>query len=365
MKTRNWTGLTLSGIILIYIVIFTPGVSGRTSVVSLHPRLSDSANGPKSADQADVKPITVGILLFDNVEIIDYAGPWEVFGEAGFKVFTISETSEPITTVFGQKVIADYNFANSPKADFLLVPGGGVGKALDDPLLIKWIQINAENSQYVLSVCTGAFLLAKAGLLDGLTATTVSSGIPELTAFAPKTKVVSDQRYVDNGHIITTAGLSSGIDGAFHLVEKVLGRGEAEKIALGMEYRWDPDSKFARAALADRYLPDIPDIKGIKATMLSTQGGVDNWESRTLVAEPSSAIEILKLLNSRISANTTHIQGPVVFSQGSVRRPDGKAEIRWRFSDDKGGSWRGNCVVEPSLDEKDKFVVTLKLARRI
>jgi putative intracellular protease/amidase len=262
-------------------------------------------------------------------------------------------------------VIADYNFESSPKADFLLVPGGGVGKALDNPRLIKWIQVNAEKSQYVMSVCTGAFLLAKAGLLDGLTATTVSGGIAELATFAPKTKIISDQRYVDNGHVITTAGLSSGIDGAFHLVEKVLGRGEAEKIALGMEYRWDPESKFARAALADRYLPDIPDIKGIKAKMLSTKGDVNNWESRTLVAEPFSAVEILKLLNSRISSNTTHIQGPVVFGQASLKKPGGTAEIHWRFSDDQGRSWSGNCVIEPSLDDKDKFVVTMKLARRI
>jgi DNA-directed RNA polymerase subunit RPC12/RpoP len=114
------------------------------------------------------KTVTVAVLLFDGVEIIDYSGPWEVFGEAGFKVHTVAEKSGPITAVFGQKLIPDYTFKNSPGADILLVPGGNSGKASNNSAIIKWIQDEAKKSKHVMSVCTGAFLLSKAGLLDGL-----------------------------------------------------------------------------------------------------------------------------------------------------------------------------------------------------
>ena len=187
--------------------------------------------------------ITVAVLLFDGAEVIDYAGPWEVFGEAGFKVFGVAETREPIHATFGQKLIPDYTFADSPPVDILLVPGGGVGPALENPELIKWIQKNAQSATHVISVCTGAFILARAGLLDGLSATTITGALDRLEKFATKTKVVHDQRYVDNGKIVTTAGLSAGIDGAFHLVAKISGQGVAERTALHMEYHWEPDSK--------------------------------------------------------------------------------------------------------------------------
>src|SRR5215468_8402887 len=130
-------------------------------------------------EQADNSP-TVSILLFDHVEIIDFAGPWEVFGGAGYKVFTVAEKTDPINAVYGQRLVADYTFESNPRADVVLVPGGGVRDATNNPKLIKWLQDNQRDSQHVMSVCTGAFILAKAGLLDGLSATTVRSGIDQL-----------------------------------------------------------------------------------------------------------------------------------------------------------------------------------------
>ena len=97
---------------------------------------------------AEEKKPTVAILLFDHAEIIDFAGPWEVFGGAGYKVFTVAEKTDPINAVFGQKITADYTFENSPRADVLLVPGGGVRDATNNPKLIKWVQENARDSQY-------------------------------------------------------------------------------------------------------------------------------------------------------------------------------------------------------------------------
>jgi putative intracellular protease/amidase/DNA-directed RNA polymerase subunit RPC12/RpoP len=160
---------------------------------------------------ADKHP-TVAILLFDGVEIIDYSGPWEVFGAANFAVHTVAAGTGPIKTVFGQKVIPDYTLENSPHADILLIPGGGISKPLNDSRVIGWIQSRAKESRYVVSVCNGAFILAKAGLLDGLSATTTRGLIGRLAKTALQTKVVHDQRYVDNGKVITTGGLSAGID---------------------------------------------------------------------------------------------------------------------------------------------------------
>jgi transcriptional regulator GlxA family with amidase domain len=189
-------------------------------------------------------PLVVDILLFDGAETIDFSGPWEVFGEAGYKVCTVAERRELVAATFGEKVMPDYTFADAPKPDILLIPGGNLGRKLfDDASLIKWIRENASSSRSVVSVCTGAFLLAKAGLLDGLTATTYHHAIDDLRRAVPSAKVVSDQRFVDNGKVLTTAGLSSGIDGALHLVEKYDGLTAAENVARNMEYDWNPRFK--------------------------------------------------------------------------------------------------------------------------
>lgn len=308
--------------------------------------------------EADKAP-TVAILLFDHAEIIDFAGPWEVFGGAGYKVFTVAEKTDPVNCVYGQRVVADYTFENGPRADVLLVPGGGVGEAVNNPKLVEWVQSNAKGASYVMSVCTGAFILAKAGLLDGLTATTVRGGIDRLASAGRNIKTVYDRRYVDNGKVITTAGLSSGIDGALHLVSKMQGRGTAQEVALGIEYNWDPEAKFARAAYADRYLPDF---KGFEAKVLSTQGDTDRWEIRALVAKPASAAEIVELTHKQLVSDTPHAGSPVTVVP-RARRDSDRAELEWRFRDDEGRGWRGVGVVEPAPDEKGKFLVQLKLAR--
>ena len=321
------------------------------------------------ADDSDDSPPKVAILVFNGTELIDFAGPWEVFGTAGFLVHTVADKPDPLTMVFGQKMIPDYTFDNAPKADILLVPGGGVFHNTDNERLIHWIQDTAKRVRYVMSVCTGVFLLAKAGLLEGQTVTATNGMIEDLAT--PQTKVVYDRRFVDNGKIITTAGLSSGIDGAFHLVSKMIGRGNAQVAALDMEYPWDPDGKWARAALADRYLPDglaysQPKIKGAEATMISTAGSTDHWETKLLISKPATSGEIVALLRDRIGSNTaaqgmfkkiSHIRNAPTFS-GS--KPN---ELKWTFSDDQARNWIGRSIVEPSPENKDKFVVTFKLAR--
>jgi putative intracellular protease/amidase/DNA-directed RNA polymerase subunit RPC12/RpoP len=316
-------------------------------------------------------PATVAILLFNATELIDFAGPWEVFGTAGFLVHTVAAKSEPLTMVFGQKVLPDYTFDNSPKADILLVPGGGVFDHMKDDALINWIQRKSKEVSYVMSVCTGAFLLQKAGLLEGQTVTATYGMIEDLAT--PQTKVVYDQRFVDNGKIITTAGLSSGIDGAFHLVSRILGKGRAQAAALSMEYNWDADSKWTRASQADRYLPDglaygKPRLKGAEAQLISTEGNTDHWETKLLVSSPSSSSEIVDLLRSRIGSNTAsqgmfrpiaHIRSTPTLSPKRSK----ESAITWTFTDDQGRNWNGLGSVEAASDEQGKFIVTLKLVR--
>jgi putative intracellular protease/amidase/DNA-directed RNA polymerase subunit RPC12/RpoP len=212
-----------------------PGVCPHCGMTLVEKTIESHASGEK--------PLTVAILLFDGVEIIDFSGPWEVFGAAGFEVHTVASGPGPIKTVFGEHVVPDYTLENSPKADIILIPGGSIVSAMNDARVIAWIQIRSKEARYVMSVCNGAFLLAKTGLLDGLSATTVRGGIEKLARFAPRTKVVHDQRYVDNGKLITTAGLSAGIDGAIHLVAKTLGKEAAQAVAHGLEYRWDGEPK--------------------------------------------------------------------------------------------------------------------------
>jgi transcriptional regulator GlxA family with amidase domain len=204
----------------------------------------------------------VAILIFEGVQIIDFTGPYETFGHAywatqpvPFNIYTVAETPQAVTTAMGMGVNPKYTIDNSPSPDILVVPGGHVQSATGSPKVMKWLQDSAKNSEIVMSVCNGAFILAKAGLLDGLQVTTTATLIEQLKVVALKATVVSDKRFVDNGKIITTAGLSASIDGSLHVIERLYGRGTAEMAALEMEYNWDPESKYARAVLVGKYMP--------------------------------------------------------------------------------------------------------------
>jgi transcriptional regulator GlxA family with amidase domain len=187
------------------------------------------------------KTMSICFYLQDGVEVLDFAGPMEVFSYAGFKVFTVSRTKAPIVSQGILKVVPDYSIEDAPPSDILAFFGGSSGQPSRDPALIKWIQDRKPSTQYFFSVCTGAFIIGRAGLLDGLTATTFHSSIEDLKQSFPNTKVLSDARFVDNGKVITTAGISAGIDGALHLVAKLKGEDVAKEVTRYMEYdKWVP-----------------------------------------------------------------------------------------------------------------------------
>lgn len=187
------------------------------------------------------KKMTIAFYLQNNVEVLDFAGPMEVFAYAGYKVFTVSKTKEPIKTQGILTFIPDYSIEDAPEADIMAFFGGNSGAASGDEQVISWVQSRIDDTDYFFSVCTGAFVLGEAGLLDDKTVTTFHDAIDGLTKSFPKANVRSDVRFVDNGNIITTAGVSAGIDGALHLVAKLDGLQAAKDAAFYMEYdKWKP-----------------------------------------------------------------------------------------------------------------------------
>ena len=178
---------------------------------------------------------TIAFYLQDGVEVLDFAGPMEVFSYAGYKVFTVSATKKPITSQGILSVVPDYSIEDAPKADILAFFGGNSNAATNDPKVIQWVK-EQENVQYHFSVCTGAFILAEADVLNGKTATTFHNALDNLESTYPKIDVRKNVRFVDNGNVITTAGISAGIDGALHLVAKLQGLNAARRTAYYMEY---------------------------------------------------------------------------------------------------------------------------------
>lgn len=319
----------------------------------------------------ETQKLNIAILIFEGVQIIDYTGPYEVLAGSGRRrVYTVAEKSDPVTTSGGMRVIPNYTFENQPKPDIIIIPGGGnavagpkaygVGAQLDNQAVIKWIQDNARQVKYVMSVCNGAFLLARAGLLDGLTATTFHGMLEELKTAAPKTRVVYDQRFVDNGKIITTAGLSSGIDGALHLIEKLDGKGWAQLAAVKLEYNWQPELNYARAALADMLLPgSIYEPFYRSAEPLSITGGRETWEEKWRVASTSSPAEMLERINGKWATEARWAR-----DTGAVKAKGGGAAVaasHWKLTDDKGQAWKSTVSVQPA--EKDYLLVTLTIVR--
>jgi transcriptional regulator GlxA family with amidase domain len=194
---------------------------------------------------------TVGILIFDDVEVLDFAGPFEVFSRtrlvagvdsrrsddgAPFDTFTVARTRDVVTAIGGLKVIPHYSWADAPAIDILVVPGGfGTRALLNDEPTLAWIREKAARASQVTSVCTGALLLAKVGLLSGRRATTHWAGLDLLASLDPTIQVQREARVVSDG-VVTSAGVSAGIDMAFTVVERLCGRAVADETAHYIEY---------------------------------------------------------------------------------------------------------------------------------
>lgn len=199
--------------------------------------------------------ISVGIFVFDEVEVLDFAGPYEVFttasrvyrrGDASapipFKVFTIARNDQKVRTRPGLIMQADFTISDHPAIDLLIVPGGVVTAELATSTVSDWISHLSSRTKLIASVCTGAFLLAKAGLLDGKSATTHWEDIADMQTMFPSVTVVEESRWIDEGTIVTSAGISAGIDMSLHLVERLVSRELSLRTAHQMDYYWQERS---------------------------------------------------------------------------------------------------------------------------
>jgi transcriptional regulator GlxA family with amidase domain len=189
------------------------------------------------------------IVLFDDVEVLDFAGPFEVFSVVArrarpepFAVYTVAERDSGVVARNGLRITPHWSFANAPNPALLIVPGGtGTRREMKNPVMLEWLALQARECELLLSVCTGALVLGAAGLLDGLAATTHFEAMEELRAVAPTTDLLPDARVVDNGKVVLSAGVSAGIDMSLHVVARLLGAVVARDAARYMEYegRWE------------------------------------------------------------------------------------------------------------------------------
>lgn len=215
-----------------------------TAALVLSAPAASAQDAPKATKAAGGKR-NVAIVVHEGVELLDFAGPGEVFAAADrgrlFHVYTVAETIKPITSQRFLSVNPQYTLDNCPKPDIVVIPGGATRVLLDSPKFMAWVKEVAKNAEVVLSVCTGAFVLAQAGLLDGKEATTHYASLERLAKQYPKVKVRADRRLVDNGQVVTAAGVSAGIDGALHVVARLCGAETARATAKYMEYPWEPE----------------------------------------------------------------------------------------------------------------------------
>jgi transcriptional regulator GlxA family with amidase domain len=197
----------------------------------------------------------VAIFLFDDVEVLDFSGPFEIFsvcglrsgGEKPFNVYTIAEKQQ-ITARNNLHITVNYLMTDCPKPDIVLVPGGGginadgthfgSRKEMHNTVLLNWLKEQNKTAELMLSVCTGSLILGKAGLLKGLSATTHWKAMEAMRDAAPFTKLLPQERWVDNGRIILSAGVSAGIDMALYVVSKLLGKPAADETAAYIQYEY-------------------------------------------------------------------------------------------------------------------------------
>ncbi len=193
--------------------------------------------------------ITTGIIIFDQIEVLDFCGPFEVFSvtrlneeqrreePSPFQPVIVAENTEPVTTAGGMRVIPDYCFDACPELDILVVPGGwGVRKQMENPSLLQWLKTRGSTVQTLAAVCTGSMLLGAAGLLSGRHATTHWRSLDWMQTSFPDVTVERDQHVVIDGSLITSAGISAGIDMALTVVGIYCGSDVAAASARHMEY---------------------------------------------------------------------------------------------------------------------------------
>lgn len=240
---------------------FMPGVSGDPELWEVYQGKIYLFGTPMCRERFQLSPETilhpekrqkikvrnVAIVLYEGVELLDFAGPGEVFaaaqtvdGQDAFNVFTVAASVEPLVSQGFVTIKPQYSFETAPKADIVVFPGGNVDNFLGNQSSMTWAKAASGEAEIAMSVCNGVFVLANSKLLENKNATTHWGSIRGLRRRVPTATVLENVRFVDNGQVITTAGVSAGIDGALHVVERLLGTPSAKLTAKYMEYNWQP-----------------------------------------------------------------------------------------------------------------------------
>lgn len=203
-------------------------------------------------DAIRARRIQVAVVVHEGVELLDFAGPAEVFAAASgpdggraFSVFLVAPTAGEISSLGFARIVPNHTIADCPTPDVIVIPGGDTGRLQRDPAFMEWVREQSEQVDVLLTVCTGAFVPAQLGLLDGKEATTHRGSRAGLAREHPAVRVV-DRKVVDNGTIVTAAGVSSGIDGALHVVARLCGEASAKATAEYLEFAWRPEVAPAR-----------------------------------------------------------------------------------------------------------------------
>lgn len=208
-----------------------------------------------AARYARLKSLHVGILVFPGVEVLDFAGPFEVFSvatrvcrrdlgiEPPFRVSLIGACREMVEARHGMGVLPDFGFIDAPELDLLIVPGGVMDQPLQCDMTQAWVTRANDKAALIASICTGAFLLGSLGILDGHPVTTHWEDIAELRARFPQLDVKENIPFIDSGRVVTSAGISAGIGMSLHLVKRVVGAGVATATARQIEYDWIPSAQ--------------------------------------------------------------------------------------------------------------------------
>lgn len=307
--------------------------------------LSAAAEAPLD----DPKKTVVAILMFDGVQIIDYAAPYEVFSQARFTVYTVSKDGKPVGAAQGLKSQVDHSFASAPQADVVVVPGGDVHVVEHDEATLAWVKKQAVDADHVMSVCTGSFILGRSGLLDGATATTFHRSFDTMQREFPKVKIVRDQRWVDAGKVVTSSGLASGIDTSLHVVAQLRGLKTAQSVAMHLEYDWHPVDGYVRGKFADRHLrlPSTLEIpEGTKIDEIQALGDTRSWEIVYRVESPLAPGQLFGTLLAQAKKDKDFTVTQTAPNQ-----------LGWEYDSPHGNRWKASFVANTS-DPPDRYRIT-------
>lgn len=310
----------------------------------------------KGLEDKPIKPSprrTAAIVLFNGADIMDVTGPMSVFEHAGFNVVTVAKDSNSKTIGMYTPLKPNYTFKTLPKVDVIMIPGGGPAEGNQDMEIVNWLKERDNSTDTMFSVCSGAFFLGLAGILDGNEATTFAMLIPNLKEQFPKANVLNNVKYTNNGHVITSSGLSSGIDASFEVVAKYFGVGYAQDVANRMEYPWKRRNDYARTQLADNYITSLRGLMNRFATdFYYSEGDMNSWESRLVLWNQVNQKEFLSFINNQISKMDGYVQSHVT-KNSILAIIDHKNLGRGQISISLKQSKKGTEVILKSEREKE------------